>query len=261
MKDTTDSKYTIPILQKGFEILELLTRFPNGLPMQEIINTLQIPKTTVFRLLNSLTEWGYLSKNRETQHFFLSKKLLKIGLAALGETNIVEQSLPPMRSLRDRIKESVMLGIFMENKVVLLEQVLGSHNFTFLLRPGTSFCLHASAPGKIFLAHLTGEEQEAALQSVCYTAYNAHTITSEKQMLAELEQICQTGYAADCEEEMAGVHCIAAPVFNQFGGVAATIWTSGPSGRLTEAQFPETANELIKTADLISQNLGYNPTR
>lgn len=57
-----------------------------------------------------------------------------------------------MQALRDEIKESVMLGILMNNWVVLLEQVIGSHNFTFLLRSGNSFNLHSSAPDKIFLA-------------------------------------------------------------------------------------------------------------
>lgn len=132
------------MLEKSFELLELLIKYPNGLTMQETVNLLNTPKTTVFRLLNSLLNMGYLSKNIDTQQFFLSKKFLKLGLAALGESNIVEQSLSPMRALRDKIKESIMLGVFMENRIVLLEQVLGSHNFTFLLRPGTSFCLHAS---------------------------------------------------------------------------------------------------------------------
>ena len=162
-------KYNIPMLEKSFELLELLIKYPNGLTMQETVNLLNTPKTTVFRLLNSLLNMGYLSKNIDTQQFFLSKKFLKLGLAALGESNIVEQSLSPMRALRDKIKESIMLGVFMENRIVLLEQVLGSHNFTFLLRPGTSFCLHASAPGKLTLAYLPEEELEKALETIQYT--------------------------------------------------------------------------------------------
>ena len=67
-------KYNIPMLEKSFELLELLIKYPNGLTMQETVNLLNTPKTTVFRLLNSLLNMGYLSKNIDTQQFFLSKK-------------------------------------------------------------------------------------------------------------------------------------------------------------------------------------------
>ncbi len=259
MKTTTDTKYQIPIVRKTFDLLELLIQYPSGLTMQEIMNKRKQPKTTLFRLLSSLYEMGYLGKNNETQQFYLSRKFLRIGLAALGESNIVEQSLPPMRALRDEIKESIMLGVFMDNKVVLLEQVLGSHNFTFLLRPGTDFCLHASAPGKLFLAYLPSKELRQILTQINYTPFNERTITCEEQLQTELTTIRQNGYAVDLEEEMSGVHCIAAPIFNQFGYITATIWTSGPSGRLTQKLFPEIGQKLIDTANKISSNLGFVP--
>lgn len=259
IKEKSAEKYNIPMLEKSFELLELLINYPSGLTMQEMVNLLDTPKTSIFRLLNSLSGMGYLSKNTETLRFSLSRRFLKLGLAALGESNIVEQSLAPMRALRDTIKESIMLGVFMENRVVLLEQVLGSHNFTFLLRPGTSFCLHASAPGKLFMTYLPEEEREKAIQTIQYKVFNKHTIADEKQLRKEIAYIKKVGYAVDLEEEMAGVHCIATPIFNQFGTIVATIWTSGPSGRLGKDQFPEVSKELIRTAHLISANLGYIP--
>lgn len=256
-QDKATEKYAIPMLEKGFEVLELFAHHPQGLSMQGIIDKLGMPKTTVYRLLNSLQKMEYLAKNKETQHYYLSKKILRIGLAALGESNIVEQSLPPMRALRDKIKESIMLGGFMENKVVLLEQVLGSHNFTFLLRPGTSFCLHASAPGKLFLTYLPEDEREAALSTIEYTVFNKRTLSTEKQLRNEMAHIRKVGYSVDLEEELAGVHCVAAPIFNQFGTIVAALWTSGPSGRITKVMFPGVARTLIHTANTISASLGY----
>lgn len=252
-----DSKYTIPMLEKGFGLLEFLTQYPAGVSMQEIVSQLNQPKTSVYRLLNSMVQMGYICKNEENACYFLSKKLLRLGLAALGESNLVEQSLPQMRVLRDSIRESVMLGIMMHNRVVLLEQMLGSHNFTFLLRPGISFNLHSSAPGKLFVAYAPEEERESLIQSIDYTLYNKNTIASPEIMRKEVKQILKAGYAVDLEEEMAGVHCIAAPIFNQFGMIVATLWTSGPSGRLPKSSFPAVAKELIQACHHISTNLGY----
>lgn len=237
--------------------MNLLSGYPSGLTMQEMLGRICVPKTTLFRLLNSLCEMDYLMKNEESGRYFLSRQLLRIGLAALGESNMVELALPPMRRLRDRIKESVMLGVFMDNRVVLLEQVLGTHNFTFLLRPGTQFCLHASAPGKLFLAYLRDPEQKAILDALELPGFNEHTITDRMELQEELDRIRQRGYATDLEEEMYGIHCLAAPIFNQFGQITATIWTSGPSGRLTQKELGFVAEEVKRTARAISASLGY----
>lgn len=252
------NKYTIPMLGKGFEVIEMLASFPKGVTMQDIILRLNQPKTSVYRLLNSLLQMGYICKNEESSTYYLSKKLLRLGLAALGESNIVELSLPRMQQLRDSIRESVMLGIFMNNRVVLLEQVLGSHHFTFLLRPGTSFNLHASAPGKLFVAFAPDNEREELIESIDYEVFNKKTISSPERMRKEIRQVQKQGYAVDLEEEMDGVHCVAAPIFNQFGNVVATLWTSGPSGRLPQRMFPSVAEELKQATADISVSLGYD---
>lgn len=249
--------YQVPILQKGFALMESLASRPAGMTMQEFSDHLRYPKTTIFRLLTELSASGYLSYDPQSAKYTLSRKLLRLGLAALGETNIVEHALGPMRTLRDQIRESVLLGIFMDNRVVLLEQILGSHNFTFLLRPGSDFCLHASAPGKLFLAQLPEPDRTAALQTINYTPFTPSTLCTPTALASALAAIRESGYATDAEEEMEGVNCIAAPIRNHIGEIAAALWTSGPSGRLTQATFPAIAQQLIAAADAISARLGY----
>ena len=250
--------YAIPMLKKGFDMLEIMTHYPEGITMLEITQAMGLSKTTVYRLLGSLQQMGYVSKNETNARYHLTKKLLGLGLKALGEANLVELSLPVMQALRDEIKESVMLGILMNNRVVLLEQVIGSHNFTFLLRSGNSFNLHSSAPGKIFLAYTKNKIlQEQLLDSIDFQVYNERTIASKEAMLQEIEEVRSLGYALDQEEEMAGVHCVATPIFNQYGMLIAALWTSGPSGRLRKEDFPEVARKLQEASDLISLKLGY----
>lgn len=249
--------YLVPILHKGFELMEYLGRWPGGRTLAQALGDLDFPKTTLHRLLAALAEDGYVCLDRESGSYTLSRRLLRLGLAALGEAGLAEYALPPMRALRDRVRESVMLGVFMENRVVLLEQVLGSHNFTFMLKPGTDFCLHASAPGKLFLAFLPEEERVAALESVDYRIFTPVTIGCRKALEAELEAIRELGYATDAEEGMEGVNCVAAPVFNSFGEVAAAVWISGPSGRLVRDGFAEAAEEVVGAADAVSARLGF----
>lgn len=252
-------KYGVPMLTKGLDLLELLAEYPSGLTVQEMVDILSHSKTSTYRIVKSLEERGYVRKREETNQYFLSRKFLKLGLAALGESNIVERSMEFMRKLRDCLREAVMLGVLVGNEVVLLEQVLGSHRFSFILTPGTHFCLHASAPGKVLLAFLEENEREEILKTIVYEVFNMDTIKNEEELRRELQKVKDCGYAVDCAEEMEGVHCVAAPVFNQFGRVVATVWTSGPSGRLTREKFPEVGKEVIKAAQAISANLGFHP--
>lgn len=250
-------KYGVPMLEKGLDLLELLAEYPLGLTVQEVVAVLNHSKTSTYRIMKSLEERGYIRKREETNQYLLSPKFLRLGLAALGESNIVECSLEYMRKLRDRLREAVMLGVLVGNEVVLLEQVLGSHRFSFILTPGTHFGLHASAPGKALLAFLEEKEREEILKTLEYEIFNLHTIKNEAELRRELQSVRASGYAVDREEEMNGVHCVAAPVFNQFGRVVATIWTSGPSGRLTQEMFPEAGKEVMEAARAVSADLGY----
>lgn len=261
MEQETTNRYNVPMLEKGMELFELLAKHNNGLTIQEMCSCLEYPKTSIYRIANTLYEMGYLTKDDECNRFLLSRKIFRLGLAALGEANMLERAIEPMKRLRDDVKESVMLGTLMGNEAVLLEQVIGSHDFTFMLRPGTHLCLHASAPGKVLLAYQKEDIKEELLESLDFVKFNDNTITNPKKFRAELERVLECGYGVDVEEEISGVHCIAAPVFNQYGEVVASVWTSGPKGRLTLAAFPELSDKVCSCAEVISGKLGYKKVK
>lgn len=248
--------YNIPVIDKCFDIIELLTQNLQGLSMHEIVQQSNTPKTTIYRILLSLTDRGYLVKNAENSRYYLSKRFLKIGLAALGETNMVEVALPQMRLLRDEIGESIMFGMFIQDQPVLIEQVLGSESFAFILRPGSSFTLHASAPGKIFLAYMNQEEREQILKSYDFVRFNDNTIINYPDFIAELDRIREQGFATDRQEELDGVYCIGAPIFNQYSQVVAAVWTSGPSGRIKVKGITHITKNVVDAAVIISKMLG-----
>ena len=257
METETSNKYSVLMLEKGMGVLELLADYHSGLTIQEMCSHLSYPKTTIYRLANTLLEMGYLGKDEDTNHFFLSRKLFRLGLAALGESNILERSIEPMRRLRDEVKESVMIGTLVGNEAILLDQVLGSHDFTFILKSGTHLCLHASAPGKVLLAYQTDKVRDELIASMEMTRFNENTITDKKRYLQEVLKVKERGYGVDLEEEIIGVNCIGAPIFNQYGEVIACVWMSGPKGRMPLERFPELAEQVCKCARSISEKMGY----
>lgn len=257
MKTATSNKYHIPILEKGMQVIELIAEYQKGLTVQELVNELGHSKTSIYRIVCSLEEMGYLRKNKETNSFTITRKLFKIGLSSLGTTTIIEHAYEPMRRLRDELRETVVLGTLMGTKIVILEQVIGSHHFSFILKPGMGVGLHASAPGKVFMANVADEERDEILSKIEFPKFTDRTITNTVDYLKELEQVKACGYGLDMGEELTGVRCIGAPIYNQAGKVAATIWISGPAERLSDEAILEYSKQVVACGNEISEKMGF----
>ncbi len=257
MEPSSSNKYNIPILTKGMELIELIAQHPEGLAIQEIVNQLGHSKTSVYRIICSLEEMGYLRKNQQKGTFSLTRKIFKIGLSTIGTTTIIEHAYEPMRRLRDLLRETVVLGTMMGTKIVILEQVIGSHHFSFILKPGMGVCLHASAPGKAFLANIEDWERDEILSKIELTRFTDKTITDQPNFLLELEKVKACGYGVDMGEELSGVRCVGAPIFNLAGKIAASIWISGPAERLSDQSIDEIGKQVVTCANEISEKMGY----
>jgi DNA-binding IclR family transcriptional regulator len=249
--------YKVPNLERGLEIMELLANFPLGLSIQEIKNQLKLSQTTVFRITQSLLQLGYLGRNEESKHFFLTRKMLTVGFRSINEHDLLEIALPKMRELRDEVKETVFLGIMGENEGIFIEQALGTYPFKFMLTPGNRFPYHCSAPGKAMLAFHPEKEMLSIINRINFEIFNKNTISSKSKFLEELKEVKEKGYAQDCEEQLQGVVCVGAPIYDYLGLPIASIWTSGPVERLNKSNIDTNGKLLKKYADKISLNLGY----
>jgi len=187
----------------------------------------------------------------------LTRKIFKIGLSTLGTTTIIEHSYEPMRRLRDKLRETVVLGTMMGTKIVILEQVIGSHHFSFILKPGMGVCMHASAPGKVFLANIEDWERNEILSNIEFTRFTDNTITNIPDFQRELEKVRACGYGVDMGEELSGVRCVGAPIFNLAGKIAASIWITGPAERLSDESIDNIGKQIVACANEISEKIGF----
>lgn len=88
--------------------------------------------------------------------------------------------------------------------------------------------------------------------------YNARTITTPEAYMDELEKVRKLGYAMDNEEELSGVLCIGAPIFNYTSYPCGAIWISGPKDRLSKDVVRNSVECIKDAAQTISKELGYN---
>ena len=256
-KEITKASYNVPNLERGLSIIELLATQTQGLTLTEIIQLLGMSKSSAFRIVNTLIFKNYLQKNQTTKKITLSRKMLTLGISSMNEQSIVELSIDVMRALRDELKESVMLGVLLDGKGVILEQVASSYPVKLSVQQGTQFSLHSSVGGKSILACLPESEVSEVLKGKTLTSYTSKTIVSKKAFKEELNEVLKNGYAVDHGEDIEGIHCVGAPIFNEYGTPIAALWITAPSGRLPQSDFANKGKIVASYALAISLKLGY----
>lgn len=250
------SRYQVPNLERALSIMEYMAKSDGSLTMAEIARNLGYPNNSVFRIMSTLDECGYLIKDTDSKHFRISRKLLSLGYQALIETSLIEKAADTLRALRDETRETALLGTLLEGEGVVLEQFLSPEPIKFMVSPGTRFPLHTAAPAKAILAFLDEPERERQIGMIKFIRHNERTIVSANAYRKELQKVRKLGYGCDCGEDAKGIICVGAPVFDYRNRPVAAIWITGPEFRLPEDSIPATGAIVAKHARDLSSRLG-----
>ncbi len=254
-KEKTPPKTAAPALDRGLAALEALDAQPAGLTLSELSRTIGSPKNSAARLVQTLTARGYVEREETTQRFRLTGKLLRLGHPRVGRASLVECALDPMRSLRDRVGETVQLGIPIGDQGVIIEQVESTRAVRICVEIGLRFPLHNNAPGKVLLAFQHPVMREKTIRRAALDRFTERTITCRDALREECERVAQAGYATDWGEADEGIHCVAAPVFDRPHHLLAVVWVSAVAGRMPKDHFPQIGLQVVESAKEIERRL------
>ncbi len=224
--------------------------------LSEISRTIGSPKNSTSRLLQTLLARGYVERDSKTMLVRLTGKLLRLGHPRVKRKSLVECALEPMRSLRDRVGETVQLGISIGDEGVIIEQVESRAAARICVEIGLRFALYNNAPGKILLAFRGKTERERAIVGLNMVRLTERTITTAEALRGECESVVERGYSTDWGEADEGIHCVAAPVFDRPNHLLATIWVSAIARRMPRTCFDAVAQEVMSAAREIETRLG-----
>ena len=250
-------RYRVPILDRTLDLLELLTRQPEGMTLTAMTEALRMPKNSVFRIATTLVLRGYAERDATSKAYRVSRKLLRLGHAAFEGERLVQAAAPILTALRDATNETALLGTLAGSHGVVLDQVASSHPVKVVVEIGHAFPLHTAAPAKAILAHWSRDAQRRLLEQISFTRYTRRTITSARAYMRELEAVAEQGYACDRGEESESFACAAAPVFDARGLPVAALWISGPADRVNERNIGKLAASVKQFASQLSRKLGH----
>lgn len=256
-------------LSRGLAVLEVLAEASAGRSVQQVADTLDLPKSAAHRILVNLVEDGYARQDPATGEYRLTLRMVSLALRHLAENTLVDLARPVLERLAGTSGELVRLSLVDGDRLVWVAKAQGA---TAGLRydpdPGAQARLSCTANG---LAWLSGFGDERALELMLRQGpadpaeFGPNAPTSIEDFLGRLRQARAAGYAYVVDSFEAGASAIAMPVPDRVGGdTVGVLSIAGPSVRFTVDRMlglvPQFGRACIELTGVGVEVVGVRPT-
>ena len=213
-------------------------------------------KSTVHRILSTLTDEGLLEQDTGTSRYRLGLALFDLVAAVPSQRGLHEAVLLPMTDLRNGTGETVQVGVLDGRQVVYVERLDSPHTLRMFTELGRRNQAHCTGSGKALLAFTPAQQLSRLLDGWVLEALTEHTIVSTEELRTHLAVIRDQGYAENRHESQIGVVSIAAPIRDRSGATIAAMSVAGPAERM-DAHHDRIVQNVMALALSTSRRLGY----
>lgn len=226
------SRSGIQVIARAASVLRALEDESEGLSLGEIASRIDLPRSTVQRIVAALAEEQFLIAATPRSRVRLGPALIRLASATKLELNQLVR--PHMEELSRQVGETVDLSVIQGRAAVFVDQIPGSHRLRAVSAIGDRFPLHATACGKALLAALPDQKVEHLLDSEL-ERFTSHTIVDRDDLLDELAEIRKSGLAFDREEHTEGICAVGVSFIDPLGRVYALSLPT-PTARFSRSQ-------------------------
>lgn len=246
-------------LARYARILETVAAAPEGMTLSMIAESAGLQPATSHRLVNSLCEIGFLSKQERTKVYILGSRMIQLCLLAVTPSSIVDAARPILRDLVATFGETAYLAKLSGTEVESIAMEMPRSEEKSFVQPGRAMPFHASASGKAICALQSQEFIDRKLAEP-RTRFTSDTRLDEDDLRAELERVRTQGYAI-CDNELdPGVLSFAVPVRVDGWGVMFSIGLTGLSERLQQLPRQQILSSLTDASSTLSQRFRSTAT-
>lgn len=246
----------IQVIDRAFDIIEILSFEKDGLGVTEIGTRLGLHKSTVHRILTAMAQRGYIEKVPDKTQYRLGLKLIEISSIYLNNIELKTEAKPYLTQLMLEMSQPVHLATLDNCDVVYIDKVETVNSIRLYSQIGRRVPSYCSALGKCLLSGLDDRELDETLSQISFRSFTEHTLKTKKELKRQIVDTKTKGWAIDDEEHELGVRCIAAPITDYRGKIIAAISVSAPIAVLTKDACQEVAEKVMSAAGKISLRLG-----
>ena len=237
----------VAAVARAMRVLEVLADSTDDLGTNEIARRAGTNPSSVSRLLATLATGDLVQYLPETGRYRLGLRLFQLGTAAMGRLDLQGLARPHLTELAAATGETATLSVPGEREAMTVDFVQGASSVQSVAWVGRPSVAHATAVGKVFLAH-GGELPAGSLP-----AFTHRTITDPDRLGAEIARVSKNGWAEALGEREADLNAVAVPILGPRRERTAILGVQGPAGRFDRRAMRAAIPLLLERASQISR--------
>ena len=247
---------TLASVRNAARVLRAFSRAGQELGITELSRQLGLGKSTVHRLVTTLTAERLLERGSTPGRYRLGLVLYELGSNVTEHVDLHQAALPALATLRHETGEMVHVAVLDGLESVYVERLESRNMLPIFRQVGHRLPAHWTSSGKVLLAALPTDELTRRLADWRPVAQTPWTITDKSRLLTELAAVAKRGWAQNNEEGHLGIVSVGAPIRDRDGKVMAAVSVVGDSARMRTMMRRATAL-VVASAQVISRRLGY----
>jgi IclR family acetate operon transcriptional repressor len=237
-------------LEKAIEILQHLHAQPAAAGVTAIGRALDMPKSSVHRLLTALAHHGLVERDARGR-YRPGMGLVALGLGALEREPVLAAARPVLEAEAAELGETVFLVAARAGRLLVLDKVEGTGFLRAAPRVGSEVPLHATAVGKLYLAF---GDDAVRLGHDALERFTPQTVPSVGELLREAGRAREQGFATNREEWIPGLAVLAAPIRAR-GRMEAAVALAAPAPRFESLGAAAIARRIVAAGERIAARL------
>ncbi len=251
-KPLAEDRYLVPALQRGLQLLAQFSRNERTLTGAELSRRLGLPRASVFRILQTLEQMGFVERVGEGAHYKLGMAVLRLGFEFLASMELTELGRPVIDDLSHLVVRD-------GREVVFVAKSTGRSFIFNSIQVGARLPAHATVLGRVLFAGLSMDELANLYRGVELSAFTEQTPTTLTALKTQIDDDARRGYGVSQGGFESAISTIAAPVFDNQHRVSAAVSVTVPAQQVEPQQLDDLVAQVRQAALRLSQHIRHLP--
>jgi len=237
--------YSIQAVENALDVLEALSEIEDDVRISQLSERLAMNKTSVFRLLATFENRGYVEREELSGKYRLGLSAYEIGQKFLSRMGLLRHARPVAERLARGCNEAVYIVVRRGTEVLFLDTIDTTQKVKIVSLVGNRYPLETTAAGQVLLAFNNSPDIQSC--------------DRKQTEIDQLAKVSRQGYAQDSDALGDGIASVAAPLFGSGGKLHGVLCIVGPEFRLPQEVIQKhILSPLLDTCGIVSSKLGWH---
>ena len=246
----------VPAAHHTLRILQYLSAQRGPVAASTLAVALGIPRSTVYRLLGVLEEYGFVLHFPEARRYGIGLAAFEMSSGFSRQEPLSRLGRPILAALVDKVGESAHLAVLHGRDVIYLVEERAPRRPALVTDVGVRLPSHLTASGRALLATLPKAQVRALFPDAASFVNRSNPVALSYAGLTRiLDDVRERGYAAEDGDVTDGFASVAVAVRDHAGWPAAGIAVTFARDSIPPDRWPHLADEIRHFAAELSKRI------